>query len=223
MAKKRTVKASATVSNSAEKLEEPNGEKIPPHYAFRELARMLANLLDWAVDPWPNPHDEEWLAGQKRAIAQAMRSARNATADKLIANKVFDANGKARAFACLLQSHPSISTVQVEHWTVPAYQRDFNDLSLLQREFKQIADELEAHTVAETLAPGEPTQRQITRVRAAIKTTGKSASPKRVLTALKADNAKGEGMKEQTFRKCLQKLTERGEFNGNERTRTAKK
>ncbi len=221
MAKKPAIKAAVKAKRPVERLAKPNGEKTPPHRAFWELARSLDNLLSWARDSWPTPYPESWLAGQEREISQVMRAARNATTDKLIGNKIFEANGKARAFARLLQQHPSISTVPVERWTIPAYQRDFDDLSLLQREFKQIADELEALAVAEKQAP-VVSGRQIARVRAAIAIVGKSATPRMVLSRMKQDDPAGKGMKDQPFYRCLKRLTELGEFSGYERIRTAK-
>lgn len=75
----------------------------------------------------------------------------------------------------------------------------------------------------ENTAATSPTAKQLARVRAAIKRAGKSASPKLVMSAMKQDNSKGQGMKQQPFRACLKLLTERGEFTGNERTRKATK
>jgi len=217
MAKKRASKAATTAEHA-----KPNGEKPPPYYAFRELARELANVLHWAVEPWPSPLPENWLDGQTRTIRQAARTARNATTDRRLVNKIFAANGQGVEFAQLLQKHPAISMVSVEHWTVPRYRQLFDDVSAMQVYFRQIADELEASALVDKQSLGDPTRQQIARVRAAINAVGKSASPKLVMNAMKADNTNNSGMKEQTFRKCLQLLTERGEFSGNQRTRAAK-
>ncbi len=110
-------------------------------YAFRELARELDSLLNWAVEPWPNPLDDNWLEGTKRGIRHAARVARNATRDRVIADKVFAANCKGVEFARLLCDRPKLSTIPVEEWTVPKYRLLFDDLAALAREFHRLGEE----------------------------------------------------------------------------------
>ncbi|MDZ4689522.1 MAG: hypothetical protein SH850_30975 [Planctomycetaceae bacterium] len=120
-----------------------NVEKPSPQFAFRGLAHELAGLLQWAIAPWPTSLPDDWLTGQKRAVHHAARTARNATTDKSVANKIITANRQGVESAELLQQHPTISMVAVEHWTVLRYRQMFDDVSALQRYFRQIADELD--------------------------------------------------------------------------------
>ena len=117
-------------------------DETTPRYAFRELARELDNLLNWAVEPWPNPLDEEWLEGTKRGIHHTARIALNATRDRVIADKVFAANCKGVEFARLLCNRPKLSTIPVEEWTIPKYRLLFDDLAALAREFHWLGQEV---------------------------------------------------------------------------------
>ena len=114
--------------------------------------------MSWAVEPWPTPHNDEWLEGQKRAIHQATRTARNSTKDRLIANKIFDANCKAVELARLLCNRPKLSTIPVEEWTIPKYRLLFDDVAALAREFHRLGNE-----VITSIAPAKPvTPAQVT-------------------------------------------------------------
>jgi hypothetical protein len=104
--------------------------------------------------------DSEWLASTTTGINEAAGAALEAIRDDVaLTRTIHRANSLAMEFANLLCNRPTLSAVPVESWSVPHYQRLFDDVSTIERECRQIGELDAEQNLSRTIAFGTLSQR----------------------------------------------------------------
>ena len=128
------------------------------------VSRTLADVLGWATYPDPKRLTMGWWDTYKGNVQQVVGAATRSFHDEPgMLQKLDETRSLAFKFLGLLYHNPTLSTVPVQDWTVKAYQRLFDDLSELEREFRirgntpdNPAGETAATVAAATVAAAKP-------------------------------------------------------------------
>lgn len=101
------------------------------------VSRMLADVLAWATYPDPRRLSLGWWDKNKANAESVLKSAvRSFDGDENALQRLRDARSLTVRFLGLMYHNPTLSKVPVQDWPVKAYQRLFDDLSELEREFR---------------------------------------------------------------------------------------
>lgn len=133
-----------------------------PATALQYLATSLSDLLCWAERPHPEPLNNDWWHNVRDDINNKVDAALRSIGhlrDEAIEKKLKETKRLAVSFASLMCDNPTLSTVRIQDWNIPRFRDQFNELSTLESEFKQLAKDFSVTEGGQrTSGPPKPTK-----------------------------------------------------------------
>jgi hypothetical protein len=149
------------------------------------VSQTLGDILGWATYPDPKRLSMGWWDTYKANVQQVVGAATRSFHDEPEAlQKLSETRSLAMKFLGLLYHNPTLSTVPVQDWPVKAYQRLFDDLSELEREFRIRGNEQLPTTVGgrnhESVVEPEAKSQTVGSLQPEIDRDGLAGTPKRL-------------------------------------------